>query len=196
MDAVEWDERYRSAERLWSATPNLFVADRLRTISPGRGLDLAAGEGRNALWLASLGWQMTAVDFSEVAVGRGSAHSDQVEFVVADVLEWEPAETFDLILVAYLHLVPSDFENVIRRANGWLSPGGELFLIGHDVSNIGDGWGGPQYPEILWDVPDIVGWVDGMVVVESEVVRRPVETEEGRKYARDALIRARLPRPE
>lgn len=196
MDAVEWDERYRSAERLWSATPNLFVADRLRTISPGRGLDLAAGEGRNALWLASLGWQMTAVDFSEVAVGRGSAHSDQVEFVVADILEWEPAETFDLVLVAYLHLVPSDFEKVIRRANGWLSPGGELFLIGHDVSNIGDGWGGPQYPEILWDVPDIVGWVDGMVVVESEVVRRPVETEDGRKYARDALIRARLPRPE
>ena len=196
MDAVEWDVRYRSAERLWSVTPNLFVADRLRTIGPGRGLDLAAGEGRNALWLASLGWQMTAVDFSEVAVGRGSAHSDQVEFVVADVLEWEPAETFDLILVAYLHLVPSDFEHVIRRASGWLSPGGELFLIGHDVSNVGDGWGGPQYPEILWDVPDIVGWLDDLVIVESEVVRRPVETEEGRKYARDALIRARLLRPE
>ncbi|HEY4606637.1 MAG TPA: class I SAM-dependent methyltransferase [Acidimicrobiia bacterium] len=191
MDAFEWDQRYRSADRLWSATPNLFVADRLKTITPGRGLDLAAGEGRNATWLASLGWDVTAVDFSEVAVERGSSHSDDVEFLVADVLEWEPSHTYDLVLIAYLHLVPSDFENVIRRAKQWVAVGGELFLIGHDVSNIDDGWGGPQYPEVLWDVPDIVAWLDGMLIVESEVVRRPVETEDGNKYARDALVRAR-----
>ncbi|HEY4606134.1 MAG TPA: class I SAM-dependent methyltransferase, partial [Acidimicrobiia bacterium] len=75
MDSADWDQRYLEADRLWSATPNLFVADRLRHLAPGRGLDLAAGEGRNAIWLASLGWKMTAVDFSEVAVARGSAQS-------------------------------------------------------------------------------------------------------------------------
>lgn len=191
MDSREWDERYRAAEHLWSVTPNLFVADRLGTAAPGRGLDLAAGEGRNAVWLASLGWEMTAVDFSEVAISRGSARSSDVAFVVADVLEWEPSTTFDLVLVAYLHLAPAEFEKAVRRAKGWLSPGGELFLIGHDGSNVTDGWGGPQYPELLWDVPTLVEWLDGMVIVESEVVRRPVETAEGRRYARDALIRAR-----
>jgi SAM-dependent methyltransferase len=194
VDAFEWDQRYRSADRLWSVTPNLFVADRLRSVAPGRGLDLAAGEGRNSVWLASLGWEMTAVDFSEVAVERGSAHSGNVDFVVADILEWEPADTFDLVLVAYLHLDHSDLEKVLLRAKEWLSPGGELFLIGHDVSNIALGWGGPQYPEVLWDVPGIVGWLEGMIIVESEVVRRPVETDDGPKYARDALIRAR-PQP-
>jgi SAM-dependent methyltransferase len=194
VDAFEWDQRYRSADRLWSATPNLFVADRLKAMTPGLGLDLAAGEGRNAVWLASLGWKMTAVDFSEVAVERGSAHSDEIDFVVADVLEWEPTDSYDLILIAYLQMVASDFEMVLLRAREWLSPDGELFLIGHDASNISDGWGGPQYPEVLWEVPAIVGMLDGMFIVESQVVRRPVETEDGPRFARDALVRAR-PRP-
>jgi SAM-dependent methyltransferase len=194
VDAADWDERYRDHDHLWSVTPNLFVADRLGGTPPGRGLDLAAGEGRNSIWLASLGWDMTAVDFSEVAVDKGRAQSEDVEFVVADVRTWEPEQSFDLILIAYLHLTPPDYETVVRHAEGWLVPGGELFLIGHDVSNIAEGWGGPQYPELLWDVPGVLGWLDGMEIIEAEVVNRPVDTDEGRKYARDTLVRARQPR--
>ena len=66
MDARAWDERYAAAELVWSATPNQFVATELADLPPGRALDLAAGEGRNALWLAGLGWQVTAVAFSLV----------------------------------------------------------------------------------------------------------------------------------
>ncbi|HEX2403492.1 MAG TPA: class I SAM-dependent methyltransferase, partial [Acidimicrobiia bacterium] len=66
-------------------------------------------------------------------------------------------------------------------------------LIGHDVSNITEGWGGPQYPELLWDLPEVLGWLDGMAIIEAEVVNRPVDTDEGRKYARDTLVRARQP---
>jgi len=191
VDAAEWDERYRSHEHLWSVTPNLFVADRLGGAPPGRGLDLAAGEGRNAIWLASLGWEMTAVDFSEVAINKGKAQSDDVEFLIADVRTWETEQSFDLVLIAYLHLDSGDYETIVRRARDWLAPGGELFLIGHDVSNITDGWGGPQYPELLWDVSEVLGWLDGLVIVEAVVVNRPVDTDEGRKYARDTLVRAR-----
>jgi SAM-dependent methyltransferase len=173
-------------------TPNLFVADRLRHAEPGRGLDLAAGEGRNAVWLASLGWSMTAVDFSEVAIERGSAESGDVEFVLADVLEWEPEGRFDLVLIAYLQIEQPAFEKVIRRASVWLEPEGELFLIGHDTSNLEHGWGGPQYPEMLWDLGSILDWIDGLSVIEAEVVNRPVDTDEGRRYARDTLVRARF----
>ena len=121
MEASEWDETYRAADRLWSVTPNLFVADRLATITPGRGLDLAAGEGRNAIWLAVAGleddWRSTSRRWL-IESWRG--RSDRVEFVVADVLEWEPEGLFDLILIAYLHLEPPDFEKVVHRAgNGW-----------------------------------------------------------------------------
>jgi SAM-dependent methyltransferase len=193
VDAADWDERYRDHEHLWSVTPNLFVADRLGGTTPGKGLDLAAGEGRNAIWLASLGWEMTAVDFSEVAIEKGRAQSEAVDFVVADVRTWQPGGSFDLVLIAYLHLTPSDYETVVRRAGNWLAPAGELFLIGHDVSNITDGWGGPQYPELLWDVPEVLSWLDGMAIIEAEVVNRPVDTDDGRKYARDTLVRARKP---
>jgi len=195
VDASEWDERYRSSDRLWSATPNLFVADRLSTKPPGRGLDLASGEGRNAIWLAERGWTMVAVDFSEVASSRGATENERVEFVVADVLEWEPMGEFDLVLIAYLHLMPPDFEKVIRNSQEWLTPGGELLLIGHDASNIEHGHGGPQVAEILWNVPDLLTWLDGMTVIEAQVVRRPVETDEGRMFARDSLVRVRS-RPE
>ena len=191
MDATDWDERYRSSDQLWSVTPNLFVADRLADVAPGRGLDLASGEGRNAIWLAERGWAMTAVDFSAVASSRATAQSDLVEFVVADVLTWEPDSRFDLVLITYLHLMPPDFEQVIRASREWLAPGGELFLIGHDVSNIEHGHGGPQVPEILWSVPDLLAWLDGMTVIEAQVVRRPVATGEGRVFARDALVRVR-----
>jgi len=191
VDSTDWDERYRSSDQLWSVTPNLFVADRLADVAPGRGLDLASGEGRNAIWLAERGWAMTAVDFSEVASSRAAAQSDLVEFVVADVRDWEPDGRFDLVLIAYLHLMPPDFEKVIRTSRKWLAPGGELFLIGHDVSNIEHGHGGPQVPEILWSVPDLLTWLDGMTVIEAQVVRRPIATEEGRVFARDALVRVR-----
>ncbi|MGA7228937.1 MAG: class I SAM-dependent methyltransferase [Acidimicrobiia bacterium] len=193
MDAARWDERYDASDRLWSATPNIFVEDRLKDREPGRGLDVAAGEGRNAVWLSSLGWKMTAVDFSSVALARGAEQDDQVVWVEADVREWEPSSGFDLVLVAYLHLVPPVFQEVVSHAATWLDPGGELFLVGHDRTNIEHGWGGPQHPDVLWDGDEIVSRLDGLAVVESIVARRPVETDHGTEYARDTLVRARRP---
>ena len=87
MDAQAWDARYAAA-RQWSVEPNGFVADRLGDLSPGRGLDLACGEGRNALWLARLGWQMTALDFSAVALQRGREAATGLGEDVAARVEW------------------------------------------------------------------------------------------------------------
>jgi SAM-dependent methyltransferase len=191
VDATDWDDRYRATDRLWSAEPNVFVADRLADLKPGVGLDLASGEGRNAIWLAERGWDMTAVDFSPVAVERGRAHSDDVEFIVADVLTWKPKQSYDLVVVAYLQLVTTDFEPLIRRSATWLTSGGELFLVGHDRTNIDHGVGGPQYPEVLWDVDEIVLWLEDLEILEAGVVEREVAVDHQVAVARDALIRAR-----
>lgn len=190
MDAVAWNERYRSADRLWTAEPNLFVKDRLAHATAGRGIDLAGGDGRNAIWLADRGWKMTVVDFAETALDRGRAISSEVEFVLGDVSVWEPDSEQDLVLIAYLHLEITSMEKVVRRAETWLAPGGELFMIGHDRSNLELGHGGPQYPEILWEVDQIVSWTSGDLM-ESAVVRRPVETDDGVVYALDTLVRVR-----
>lgn len=135
---------------------------------------------------------MTAVDFSEVAVSRGRETSDAVEFVVADVFNWEPDRSFDLVLISYLQVAEPELRNVVVRALEWLTPGGEIFLIGHDRSNIEKGYGGPQVPEILWDVDAIVSWLHGLEMIESQVVRRPVEVEGEIRLARDTLVRARV----
>lgn len=190
MKPTDWDEKYQATDRLWTATPNIFVADRLAHHHPGTGLDLACGEGRNAVWLAGRGWTMTGVDFSPVAIERARAVSTDVRWDLADVTEWEPCQEFDLVLVAYLQMVERDLEKVVRRAIDWLIEGGELFLVGHDRSNLENGHGGPQVPEVLWEVPVIRSWLDGLTVIEAQVVRRPVEAPDGLKLARDALVRA------
>jgi len=193
VDASAWDERYRATDLLWSARPNVFVEDRLRDHSPGVGLDLASGEGRNAIWLAERGWQMTAVDFSGVAIERGRSMSDRVTFIEADVLDWEPGEMLDLVLIAYLQIEAEPLSDLVRKCVTWLSPGGELFMVGHDVSNLDEGVGGPQVPEILWDLDLILSWIEGLRVVEAGVVDRPVEVDGDILYARDTLVRAQAP---
>ena len=71
MDSAEWDARYAAADLVWTAAPNRWVEAEFADLRPGRALDLACGEGRNVLWLAGRGWQVTAVDFSGVALAKG-----------------------------------------------------------------------------------------------------------------------------
>jgi SAM-dependent methyltransferase len=192
VDAGDWDDRYRATDRLWSAEPNVFVADRLGSQRPGTGLDLASGEGRNAIWLAEQGWDMTAVDFSAAGIERGRAASDEVSWVVADIRTWEPDDVYHLVVIAYLQLSVEEFEPLIRRVVTWLTPGGELFMVGHDRSNIEHGVGGPQVPAVLWDVEEIVPWLNGLDILEAEIVERDVVGDDGPRVALDTLIRARL----
>lgn len=212
MDAEAWDERYRETEMLWSAGPNIWVERRLAGTEPGRGLDLASGEGRNAIWLAERGWEMTAVDFSAVAIERGRSLSDDVEFIEADVLTWEPEASggdldensnvstdrsrgFDLVLIAYLQLEAEPLSDIVRKATTWVAPGGELFMVGHDISNLDEGVGGPQVAEILWDLDLMLEWLGDLGVIEGGIVKRPVEVDGDIEYARDTLIRARASAP-
>lgn len=208
MDARAWDERYAASELLWSATPNQFVEAELADLTPGRALDLAAGEGRNALWLADRGWTVTAVDFSLVGLDKGRAlqarHARgrdlQVDWVHADVLTYDlgPA-AYDLALLAYLQLTAAGRRASVRRAFGALRVGGTLFVIAHDSTNLTEGSGGPQEPSVLFTAEDILGDLDGerFDVVRAERVSRtvapkePVHEHEGEaeRTAYDALVR-------
>ena len=107
MDARAWDERYAGAELVWSSRPNRFVEAEVAGLPPGLALDLAAGEGRNAIWLAEQGWQVTAVDFSSVGLDKGRrllasherARDLHVDWVHHDVLSFDPGPVgYDLAL--------------------------------------------------------------------------------------------------
>jgi 2-polyprenyl-3-methyl-5-hydroxy-6-metoxy-1,4-benzoquinol methylase len=198
MDRTDWDDRYAAQELLWSAEPNRFLAEELRGVPPrGRALDLACGEGRNAIWLAKRGWIVTAIDYSSVAVGRArrlaAAQHVDVEWIETDVTSFAPAAgAFQLVIIAYLHLLQSSRRKVLAHAASALSPGGTLFMIGHARLNLTQGVGGPQRSDLLWEPSEIRREVTalGLTVQRAEHVRRPVETAAGIQDAIDTLLRA------
>src|SRR5689334_17607362 len=199
MDAAGWDSRYAAADLVWSAGPNRFVEAELAGLPPGRALDLAAGEGRNARWLAGRGWTVTAVDFSAVGLDKGRRIAERdgvsVHWVCADLLDYRPTpEGFDAVLLAYLHLPPADLATVLRHAVGALAPGGVLLVVGHDVRNLTEGVGGPPDPTLLYTPDLLVAQLDGLRVERAERVHRQVDGAD--RPAIDTLVRASRPAPE
>ncbi len=172
-----WDERYAAQAHVWSPTPNAEVERIVGGWAPGRALDLGAGEGRHSVWLASLGWRVTAVDFSAVGLAKGekeaSARGIRVDWVVADARSWHPAAQtlYDLVLVSYLHL-PSD---VISRTRSWLAPGGALVVVGHGVRNLTEGVGGPSDPALLHSPEQLREAAGDLAIERCEEYLRPTE---------------------
>ena len=194
MRREHWDRKYAEAVRLWSAEPNRFLVAEVTALEPGRALDLACGEGQNSRWLAELGWRVTGVDFSEVAIARASERAAReqldVEFVCADLLEYEPErDAFDLVLVFYLQISAIERRRVLGRAVSALAAAGTFLLVGHDLTNLTDGVGGPHDPDLLYTPDDIVAELPGLEIEKAERVLRDVADAD--RPAIDALVRAR-----
>jgi SAM-dependent methyltransferase len=195
MEREDWDRRYGGTELLWRAEPNRFVAAELQGLPPGRALDLGAGEGRNAVWLAERGWRVTAVDFSAVALDKGrglaQARGVGVDWVLEDLRGYRPElVAYDLVLVAYLQLLPAERAAVLRGAVTALARHGTLLVVGHDLANLAEGVGGPQDPAVLYTPEAVVAELTGLTVNRAGRVRRPVDTEAGTSEAVDTLVLA------
>lgn len=199
MDAEDWDARYRTSELIWTAEPNRFVVEVLEGATPGVGVDLACGEGRNAVWLAERGWTMTAADFSAEALAKAAALSGargvEVALVQADAVTWTPPGGQDLVLVAYLHLPAPERAEALGHAVAACRSGGQVVVVGHARANLEGGYGGPQDPAILLAPEEVAGDLQaaGAEVLRAEDVERPVTTEDGPRTAIDTLVVARRP---
>ncbi len=199
MDAETWNERYRERELVWSAGPNAFVAEELGEHRRGRVLDLAAGEGRNALWLAEQGFDVEAVEFSAVAIEKArqlAAHRRvEVTFTEGDLTEDLDLQPADVVLLAYLHLPRAAERQVLRRAAALVAAGGTFLLIAHARRNLDEGVGGPPDPEVLPTPADVTDAIDGsgLLVDRADEVTRHVEVEGQPRTAIDVLVRAHRP---
>jgi SAM-dependent methyltransferase len=198
MDAEEWDRRYDTDDYVWHAAPNQFLPGLVADLTAGRALDLACGEGRNAVWLAQQGWIVTGVDFSRVGLAKGERLARdsgvRVDWVVADVTAVDlPPAGFDLVIVFYVQIPPPERAAMLHRAASALAPGGRFVMVAHDLTNIAEGVGGPQDPTVM-PTPELIvadlesSGLDDLAIDRAERVTRRVETPDGPRDAIDCLV--------
>ena len=198
MNRNDWNDRYRTKDLVWTATPNQFVVAELEGSVPGRAIDVAAGEARNAVWLAEQGWDAMAVDFSDVAMGKARELADargvSITTAVVDVVtESLPGGPYDLVLLAYLQLPEPERGAALWHCVAAVAPGGTFLAVAHDAANLDGGYGGPQDPAALATPADVVVHLGGLEIVRADVVERRVLTPDGERIALDHVIRAVRP---
>ena len=135
-----WDERYGSADQIWSGRPNQRLVENVAGRAPGTALEIGCGEGADAIWLAEQGWRVTAVDVSGVALERAARHAEVAGPHVAaritwrreDLREWTPQrESYDLVSEQFLHLPSALRIRQHERFAAAVRPGGMLLVVGH-----------------------------------------------------------------
>jgi SAM-dependent methyltransferase len=132
-----WDARYRSKPKVWSGQPNPQLVAEASGLKPGHALDLGCGEGADAIWLASRGWTVTALDVSAVALERAAAHaretghSSSIKWVEQDLATWVPEEQYDLVNAQFLHSTLLPWQQPLHLAAAAVRTGGTLLIVGH-----------------------------------------------------------------
>jgi len=174
-DASEfWDQRFR--HHPWPSEPDPLLVHHAQPLPPGRALDMGCGPGRNSMWLARNGWTVTAVDVSTVgleqAARQAAAEGLAITTAYGDVLAWAPSEaSYELAVLANVHLAQADLPGVLERLAAGLVPGGHLFVVGHDLANLGRH--GPQDPDLLLTVDRVAAALPPSVdVLRVEQVMR------------------------
>jgi thioredoxin reductase len=166
-DRAWWEDRYRGAQHLWSGRANDVLVAEAAGLPPGRALDAGAGEGGDALWLAERGWQVTALDLSQVALDRGAQAAeerglgDRVDWRQADLAEGPPEPgAYDLVTSAFLHPPADVREKVLRGLADAVAPGGTLLVVNHDPSDLALGIREDARPEYFASAEQLAAVLD------------------------------------
>lgn len=196
LDETYWNHKYDTEEFVYTKQVNRFVealCDQLSVPVGGKAIDLAGGEGRNAVWLASRGWQVENIDFSQVALdkylqfARSEGVADGCVATCASALEFESTlAPVDLAVVAYLQLPEADLLVAVQRLLASVKPGGHLMGVWHSRDNLAGGFGGPRNPDVL---PNVATMTEALAdaVAAGEVEIAVLENREGQIQTREGL---------
>jgi SAM-dependent methyltransferase len=194
-----WDARYAESERMWSGRPNKLLVDEVADLAPRRALDVGCGEGADAVWLAGRGWQVTALDVSEVALARVREHAleagvaDRVETLHHDLVAGGPAPGgYDLVSVFFFQVPPAIFAGFYRGLADLVEPGGSLLVVGHHPEDVATGVRQPHGPQLLFTPEQVIALLDPEVwdVVTEASPTREQALPDGPAMVRDSLVRA------
>lgn len=190
-DAAHWDARYLHEERLWSGKVNSLLESEVKDLKPARALDVGSGEGADAIWLASNGWEVTAVDISQVAISRAAeaAKAKDVEVI------WQVSDIalitgeFDLVYAFYA-VVPKSGE-IFSHLLNLVAPGGTLLYVHHTPEEVRLLGRGPNFEQMM-SVADFHARMPNNWQIEKFAnILRPGSV--GNSFKTDAILRARKP---
>lgn len=150
-----WDSRYDTDTFVYGLEPNVFFARNLGPLNPGKLLLPGEGEGRNAVYAASLGWEVDAFDQSKVgaekAEGLARERGVDISYRVCDLQQFIfEADSYDAVGLIYFHAPPPLRKMLHQGVMGSLKPGGKVILEGFHTTQLGKKSGGPQNLELLF----------------------------------------------
>jgi SAM-dependent methyltransferase len=211
FDQAFWDSLYEARPAIWSGNPNPHLVGEAAGLLPGTALEVGAGEGADAIWLAARGWRVTAVDISPVALARaardaaraGADVAGRIDWLQRDLMTWDPpVDQFDLVSVHYFHLAPAPRRVLFRRLASAVAAGGTLLIVGHSRhvldASIHDGpdhrgEGSMMPADYFFTGDEIAAQLDAeewQVITSAEVERSGVVPLEGPGHTRDIVLRA------
>lgn len=192
MSNTFWNERYSGDELAYGEAPNDFLsimANQLPTF--GHALDIGAGEGRNALFLASRGLNVLAVDQSEVGIRKAQRLAQErgltLRAQATDLQDFDAEHnSFDVISSIFVHL-PATLRAVVhKRVVAWLKQGGVFLLEAYAPDQIERDTGGPKDPSLLASLEVILGDLDALEIEHQAALVRNVS--EGRFHTGKASV--------
>lgn len=154
-----WNEKFSSEEYLYGKEPNEFLKEELEKRKPGKIIFLGEGEGRNAVYAAKLGWNVTAVDASEEgkkkAIKLANENNVTINYLVDDVFKFEINEKFDAVVMIFLHVHDDLKESLHKKAISLLNTNGEIILEAFEKDQLKYNSGGPKNIDLLYDLQTI-----------------------------------------
>ena len=201
---ADWDHRY-GGDQMWSGNPNGTLVNEASGLTPGRALDVGAGEGGDALWLAEQGWRVTASDISRRALARVGAEAARrgakVECQHADANALDPFEAgaFDLVSVQYASIPRTPDDRAVRNLLSAVAPGGTLLVVSHDLEPMRAAidtaaHSRPFDPDAYVRVDDVVAALAGSPSWDIELHEkrpRPPGAASASHHVDDVVLRAR-----
>ena len=194
-----WDERYSGSERIWSGRPNPRLVEHVSALAPRTVIDVGCGEGADAVWLASRGWEVLGVDVSGVALDRAQEHA--VGAGVADRTSWRQLDlvagerlpvTADLVSVQFLHLPESVFADVYAGLAASVRPGGRLLVCGHHPADASTGLRNERLAHLLFTPEQVTAVLDPeeWQIEVADAPTREVQSEDDPITVTDSVVLA------
>ena len=200
FDAAFYDAIYGSRTAEWCGDPNPNLVSEMTDVSPGSALDVGCGDGSDAVWLARHRWNVTATDFSAIAIERNrripldATVAERITWVQADITQWEPPRQYDLVSAHFMHLSLATRDGFFTRLAASVAPTGTLLVVGHHPSDVNVPDVKRSRPELLYTAEDVQRLLstDEWHIVVADKRSRDVTDLQGRiATINDAILVAR-----